>query len=74
MAKQYAVYSVSWRDAVNRPAWFTANPAEYQKSAAEALEAKLNHLAQEGWIIEKIIPCRSIHSNEATAFTIVSFK
>ena len=74
MAKQYATYFVSWRHARSRPlGWFT-NEASYAKAAADALEAKLNELAEDGWIVDRIMPSRGFTPQQSAGFTIVAFK
>jgi hypothetical protein len=74
MAKQFAAFHVSWRDAKNRPIGWFGNEATYGRAAAQALEARLNELAQEGWIVEKIIPANGLTPQLASAFTLVVFK
>lgn len=74
MAKQFATFHVSWRDARRRPFEPFAGDAEYGRAAAQALEAKLNDLAQEGWIVDRIIPATGLTPRQSSAFTIVVFK
>jgi hypothetical protein len=74
MSKQFASFHVSWRDAKRRPLGLFADEASYNRSAAQALEVKLNDLAQEGWILDRIIPAIGITPKQTAAFTIVVFK
>jgi len=74
MSKQFASFHVSWRDAKRRPLALFADEAAYARSAASALEAKLNDLAQEGWILDRIIPAIGITPRQTAAYTIVVFK
>lgn len=74
MAKQFASFHVSWRDARRRPFALFADEAAYGRAAAQALEAKLNDLAAEGWILEAIIPAAGLTPRQTAAFTIVVFK
>ena len=74
MSKQFAAYFVSWRHAKRRPLGIVADEAAYGRAAAEALEEKMNQLAQEGWIIDTIIPANGVGPKLSSAFTIVAFK
>lgn len=74
MAKQFAAFHVSWRDARPRPLGLLADDAAYGRAAASALDAKLNDLAQEGWIVERILPASGLTARQSSAFTIVAFK
>lgn len=74
MAKQFAAFHVSWRDARHRPLGWFASEAAYGRAAAQALEARLNELAQEGWIVEKIIPANGLTPQQSSAFTLIVFK
>lgn len=74
MSKQFASCHVSWRDAKRRPFGLFDDEAAYHRSAALALESKLNDLAQEGWILDRIIPAVGITPKQTAAFTIVVFK
>lgn len=74
MAKQFAAFHVSWRDAKNRPIGLFASEATFGRAAAQALETRLNELAQEGWIVEKIIPATGLTPQQTSAFTLVVFK
>ncbi len=74
MAKQFATYYVSWRQAEDRPQNPFATAADYGSAAARALETKLNELAEDGWIIDKIIPAEGIDPKHTAAFTLVAFK
>lgn len=73
MSKQYAAFHVSWRDARKRPFIF-GSEEDFGRAASDALEAKLNALAEEGWIIDKIIPAFGLTPRQSAAFTIVAFK
>lgn len=74
MSKQYATVFVGWRDARRRPFELFADEAAYGRAAARALEAKLNELAAEGWIIDRIIPAAGLTPRQTSAFTVVVFK
>lgn len=74
MAKQFETHYVSWRQAKDRPNQLFANEAGYGAAAASALESKLNALAEDGWIIDQIIPATGIDPKHTAAFTIVAFK
>lgn len=74
MSKQFGSFHVSWRDAKHRPLGLFADETAYGRAAARALEARLNELAAEGWIIDKIIPAAGIAPRQTAAFTIVAFK
>jgi hypothetical protein len=74
MAKQFASYHVSWRDARRRPLGLVAGDADYGRAAAQALEAKLNDLAQDGWIVDRILPVYGLTARQSSAFTIIAFK
>jgi hypothetical protein len=73
MGKQFATVYVSWRDA-RRRVGLLAGEADFARAAAEALEAKLNDLALEGWLVERIIPAQGFTARQSSAFTIVVFK
>jgi hypothetical protein len=74
MSKQFASFHVSWRDAKRRPLGFLADDGDYAKAAAQALEGKLNELAQEGWILDSVIPATGLTPKQTAAFTIIVFK
>ncbi|MEL6359711.1 MAG: hypothetical protein AAFR21_01395 [Pseudomonadota bacterium] len=74
MSKQFQTFYVSWRDALSKPFGLFANEASYGRAAADALEQKLNQLAEEGWIVDRIIPCSGIVPKQNAAFTIIAFK
>ena len=74
MSKQFGAYFVSWRHAKRRPLGVFADEASYRRAAAEALEAKMNQLAQEGWIVDAIIPASGLTPRDSAGFTIVVFK
>jgi hypothetical protein len=73
MSKQYAAFHVSWRDSNKRPVLFAGDEA-VGRAAADALETKLNVLAEEGWIIDKVIPAFGLTPQQSAAFTIIAFK
>jgi hypothetical protein len=73
MSKQYAAFHVSWRDSRKKPALF-GSEEDLGRAAADSLEAKLNALAEEGWIIDRIIPAFGLTARQTAAFTIVAFK
>ncbi len=74
MSKQFAAFYVSWRDAKNPLLGFFSNEADFGRAAAEALESKLNELAQDGWIADKIIPGAGFSAQQSASFTIIAFK
>lgn len=74
MSKQFASFHVSWRDAKRRPLGLFSDDAAYARAAAQALEAKLNDLAQEGWILDRVIPAAGLTPKQTAAFTVVVFK
>ena len=74
MSKQYATHFVSWRHAKRRQVGFFADETAYGVAAAEALENKLEALAEEGWIIDRIVPSAGATPQLAAGFTIVAFK
>ena len=74
MGKQYKTDFVSWRDAKRRPfGWFPGD-ATYSRAAASALEERLNELAEDGWIVDRIIPNEGLTPEQRAGFTIISFK
>lgn len=74
MSKQFAVFHVSWRDAHRRPVGLVANERDYARAAAEAMQERLNALADEGWIIQDIVPSTGLTPKQTAAFTIVAFR
>ena len=74
MSKQFAAFHVSWRDASRRPLGIIADETAYGRAAAQALEAKLNELAGEGWILDRIIPASGLTPRQSSAFTVIVFK
>ena len=74
MTKQFASFHVSWRDAENIRVGLFAREHEYGRAAAAALQARLNRLADEGWIIQEIVPAFGLTPRQAAAFTIVAFR
>lgn len=73
MSKQYAAFHVSWRDSKKRPFLFGSDE-ELGRAAVDALEQKLNLLAEEGWIIDRVIPAFGLTPRQCAAYTIVAFK
>lgn len=74
MSKQFAAFHVSWRDASRRPLGIIADETAYGRAAAQALESKLNELAGEGWILDRIIPASGLTPRQTSAFTVIVFK
>ncbi len=73
MGKQYSTYFVSWRDA-RKPIDMFPNENSYGKAAARALEEKLASLAEDGWIIDRVIAASGMTAKQCAAFTIIAFK
>lgn len=73
MSKQFAAFHVTWRDSRRKPLFFGGD-AELGRAAADALESKLNELAEEGWIIDRVIPAYGLTPRQSAAFTIIAFK
>lgn len=74
MSKQFASFYVSWRDAKVRPIGLFADERDYGRAAAAALQMRLNQLADEGWIIQEILPAPGLAPRQTAAFTIVAFR
>ena len=74
MSKQFAAFHVSWRDAKVRPIGLFADERDYGRAAAAALQARLNQLADEGWIVQEILPAPGLTPRQTAAFTIVAFR
>lgn len=74
MSKQFAAFYVSWRDSKKRPFLFEGNEADLGHAAADALEMKLNELAEGGWIVDRIVPASGVMPRQTAAFTIIAFK
>jgi len=74
MSKQYVTCFVSWGHSKRPPLGIFSDESSYGRAAAEALEAKINQLAQEGWIIDSIIPASGLNTRDSSGFTIVAFK
>ena len=74
MSKQFSAFHVSWRDAKVRPLGLVADERDYGRAAAAALQARLNQLADEGWIIQEIIPATGLTPRQSAGFTIVAFR
>lgn len=74
MSKQFASFHVTWRDAKRRPVGLFADERDFGRAAAAALQDRLNQLADEGWIIQEIIPAHGITPKQTAAFTVVAFR
>ena len=74
MSKQFAAFHVSWKDAKVRPLGLFADERDYGRAAAAALQVRLNQLADEGWIIQEVIPGAGLTARQTAAFTIVAFR
>ena len=74
MAKQFSTFYISWRDAKKRPLGLFADESSYGKAASSALEAKLNELGADGWIVDRIIPATGFTPRQCAAYTVVVFK
>lgn len=74
MSKQFAAFHVSWKDAKVRPLGLFADERDYGRAAAAALQARLNQLADEGWIVRDVIPAAGLTPRQTAAFTIVAFR
>ena len=74
MGKQFTTYFVSWRDSEKKPLGLFANENSYSAAAAQALENKLSEIADDGWIVERVIPATGVTPKQCAAFTIVAFK
>ncbi len=74
MSKQFAAFHVAWRDVKRRPIGLFSNERDYGRAAAEALQERLNQLADEGWIIQEIIPASGLTPQQTAAFTVVAFR
>ena len=74
MAKQFASFHVTWRDAKRAPVGLVANERDFGRAAAAALQTRLNELADEGWIVHDIIPASGVMPKQTAAFTIVVFR
>ncbi len=74
MSKQFATFHVSWRDAKFRPLGLVADERDYGRAAADALQIRLNQLADEGWIIHEILPAAGLTPRQSSAFTIIVFR
>ena len=74
MSKQFAAFHVTWRDANRRPSGIFADERDFGRAAAAALQECLNQLADEGWIIQEVIPAGGLTPRQTAAFTIVAFR
>ena len=74
MSKQFSAFHVTWRDAERRPFGLFASERDYGRAAAAALQERLNQLADEGWIIQDILPAGGLTPRQTAAFTIIAFR
>ncbi|WP_425407763.1 hypothetical protein [Hyphococcus sp.] len=74
MSKQFAAFHVSWRDAKSRPLGLVADERDYGRAAAAALQSRLNQLADEGWIVQDVLPASGITPKQCAGFTIIAFR
>ncbi|MEM9706143.1 MAG: hypothetical protein AAF850_08715 [Pseudomonadota bacterium] len=74
MAKQFTVFYVSWRDARNKPFALTANEQRLREAAADALEERLNTLADDGWIIDSVHAANGAVPKDTAGYTVIAFK
>jgi len=74
MSKQFSAFHVTWRDAERRPFGPFANERDYGRAAAAALQQRLNQLADEGWIIQDILPASGLTPQQTAAFTVIAFR
>ena len=74
MSKQFSAFHVTWRDAERRPFGLFANERDYGRAAAAALQERLNQLADEGWIIQDILPANGLTPQQTAAFTVIAFR
>ena len=74
MSKQFSAFHVTWRDAERRPFGLFANERDYGRAAAAALQERLNQLADEGWIIQDILPASGLTPQQTAAFTVIAFR
>ena len=74
MSKQFATFHVSWRDTKVRPLGLFANERDYGRAAAAALQTRLNQIADEGWIVQEVIPAQGLSPQHTSAFTIIAFR
>lgn len=74
MSKQFVSIHVTWRDAVRKPVGLFADERDYGRAAAAALQERLNDLADEGWIIQDILPAGGVLPKQVAAYTIVAFR
>ena len=74
MSKQFSSFYVSWRDAGGLTVGLFSSERDYGRAAAAALQEKLNMLADEGWIIQDILPATGLTPKQTAAFTIVAFR
>lgn len=74
MSKQFSSFYVSWRDANSLAVGWFSSERDYGRAAAAALQEKLNALADEGWIIQDVLPATGLTPKQTAAFTIVAFR
>lgn len=74
MSKQFSTFHVTWRDAKRPAIGLFANERDFGRAAAAALQDRLNQLADEGWIIQEIVPAFGLTPKQTAAFTVVAFR
>lgn len=74
MSKQFVSFYVTWRDVGEGAPGLFAGERAYGRAAAAALQERLNALADEGWIIQEIIPASGFTPRQTAAFTVVAFR
>ena len=74
MSKQFAAFHVTWRDAKRSSVGLLPDERDFGRAAAAALQERLNQLADEGWIIQEIIPSQGLTPKQSAGFTVVAFR
>ncbi len=74
MSKQFCTFHVNWRDAQHNAVGLFPDERDFGRAAAAALQERLNALADEGWIIQDIIPAAGVTPKHTAGFTIVAFR
>ena len=74
MSKQFVSFYVTWRDVREGAPGLFASERDYGRAAATALQERLNALADEGWIVQDIIPAGGLTPRQTAAFTVVAFR
>ena len=74
MSKQFAAFHVTWRDAKRPSIGLFSDERDYGRAAAAALQERLNQLADEGWIVQDIMPAHGFTPKQTSAFTVVAFR